>query len=487
MTGVSQPALAAFWESRCNERCRENRAIFEKQKSELKALNADRGSRVGNVFVDWVELEGPLPAPSGSLSLNVKTAAESQRLIETFARRAFRRPLAAGERDRLIAGYRGDLDRGVPQREALRHALIGILMSPHFLFWIENGSGHALDDYMMASRLSRFLYADGPDAELEAAAERGELSVPQGLTSQLERMLGSPRSLQFARLFTEQWLDLSAIGRDRIPDTELFREFSWHLAEDMRQEVALDFAYLIRTNGSILDLIDSRRTFLNERLARLYGITGVNGIGFKPVTLDNANRGGLLGTGAVLTATSLSGRTSPVYRGKFVLEKLLGQQLPPPPPNAGTLPPDAGQNSHRTLRETMAAHRSSPVCASCHKVIDPIGFGLENFDFVGRWRTRDPGGPIDASGELPDGSQFAGPAGLKQYILAHRTPDFVRSLTRNLLAYSLGREIGSEDDEAVQHIVQAVQSDGFRIRTLFREIVLSEPFRRRPPRKEEAE
>ncbi|MGH9667386.1 MAG: DUF1592 domain-containing protein, partial [Bryobacteraceae bacterium] len=245
MTGVSQPALAALWDSRCNQRCRETQAIFEKQKEEVTARNQDRGRRVGNVFVDWVELEGPLPPDSGALSLNCQTAARSELLIESFAQRAFRRPLLATERDRLLAGYRQDRSRGVDPREALRRALIGILMSPHFLFWIENGSGRSLDGDTMACRLSRFLYAAPPDDALEAAAERGDLSTTQGLVSQLTRMLNSPRSAQFARLFTEQWLDLSAIGRDRIPDTELFREFSWHLAEDTRQEVALDFENLI--------------------------------------------------------------------------------------------------------------------------------------------------------------------------------------------------------------------------------------------------
>lgn len=439
MTGVPQSALAALWDSRCNQRCRENQVIFEKQKQEVKARNEDRARRVGNVFVDWVELEGPLPRESGTPPLDCQTATQSERLIQSFAQRAFRRPLLITERDRLLAGYRQNLSRGVEPREALRRGLIGILMSPHFLFWIENGSGRSLDGYTMACRLSRFLYAAPPDAHLEMAAARGDLSTPQGLAGQLTRMLNSPRSAQFARLFTEQWLGLSAIGRDRIPDAELFRAFSRHLAEDMRQEVALDFENLIRANGSILGLLDSRRTFLNERLARLYGIDGVHGIKFRQVDLNDPNRGGLLGTGAVLTATSLSGRTSPVYRGKFVLEKLLGQPLPPPPPNAGTLPADAGQNSHSTLRETMAAHRSNPACAGCHNVIDPIGFGLENFDFIGRWRTHDPGGQIDAGGVLPDGSRFDSPAGLKQYILTHRAGDFTRALTQNLLAYALAQ------------------------------------------------
>ena len=479
LTGVSQSALAALWESRCNQRCRENRRIFAEQRRAVKSLNANRSATVGNVFVDWVELEGPLPAESEAPDLHAQTTSQSQRLIEAFARRAFRRPLLNAERDSLRAGYLRDVTGGASKPEALRRALIGILMSPHFLFWIENGAGRAFDGYVMACRLSRFLYSGPPDDALETAAERGDLSTAEGLKSQVRRMLDSVLSNSFSRLFTEQWLDLSAIGRDRVPDSELFREFSWHMAEDMRQEVALDFGNLVRMNGSILDLLDSRHTFLNERLARLYGVRGVEGIGFQNVDLDDANRGGLLGTGAVLTATSLSGRTSPVYRGKFVLEKLLGQKLPPPPANAGTLPVDAGQNSHATLRETMAAHRSNAVCASCHKVIDPIGFGLENFDFVGRWRTRDPGGSIDASGKLPDGTRFRGPAELKQYLLAQRGDDFTRSLTRNLLAYALGREIGPGDETAVQHIVQTVKSDGYRIQTLIREIVLSEPFRYR--------
>jgi hypothetical protein len=477
-TGITTAALAALWDARCGERCKLNRAIFAQQKKALQALRAAHDARVDNVFVDWVELEGPLPLEQGSPRLDAESDAQADRTIEQFTRKALRRPLETGEREQLVNEYRAGRSRGIAKPEALRRALVGVLLSPHFLYWVDRGNGRDYDGYTMACRLSRFLYASGPDETLESAAAEGELMSPDGLARQLDRMLDSARSAEFARLFTEQWLDLSAIGRDRNPDSELFREFSWHLAEDMRQEVALDFADVVRGNRSILELLDSRQTWLNERLARLYSIPNVEGIGFRRVTLDDTHRGGLLETAAVLTATSLSSRTSPVYRGKFVLEKLLGQELPPPPPTAGTLPADAGQNVHQTLRETMRAHRSNPACAACHNVLDPIGFGLENYDFVGRWRTRDPGGPIDASGELPGGARFNGAAELKQYLLDQRANDFTRSLACNLLAYALRREIGPADDPIVQRIASSVAADGYRARTLFREVILSEPFRR---------
>jgi len=275
-----------------------------------------------------------------------------------------------------------------------------------------------------------------------------------------------------------------ALGNTVVPDRRTFPEFTPSINRAMKDEVYLTFDHLVATNGSVLELLDSTETFLDQGLAEHYGIEGVAGPEMRRVSLDDPNRGGLLGMGSILTATSNPARTNSVSRGKWVLETLLGSRIPEPPADAGILPENAGRVKGKTLREEFEMHRRNPSCIDCHEKIDPIGFGLENFDGIGRFRESENGKPIDNSGRLPDGTSFTGPAELKQYILSSKKDDFVRTLCEKMLAFALGRDLHHYDEAAIIKLVAAMEKKQYGIRTLFEEVALSFPFRYQHPNPE---
>lgn len=403
-------------------------------------------------------------------------------VLTDFLPRAWRRPVTPDEIDRLLALFDKAYDRGDGYEASLRLAFKGALVSPHFLFLVEPEPSrpgvYELGDFPLAARLSYFLWGTMPDEELFALAAEGKLRDDTVLTAQILRMLRDSKSAGLGDLFGAQWLGISQFGEITRPDEHRYPEFTPEIAAAMRAEASLVFHRIIKNDRSLLELIDADYTFANEPLAAIYGIDGVTGPEMQLVTLADDTRGGVLGMGAILTATSHPLRTSPVLRGKWVLEQLLGDRVPPPPPNVPQLPEDERHFEGKTLREQLEAHRENPDCAGCHSRMDPLGFGLENFDPIGRWRTDQAGLPIDAAGELPSGQKFSGPAELKQVILAQKD-QFARNLSRKLLGYALGRSLTQYDECVVDKCLAALQQNEYKPSALFTEIALSYPFRHR--------
>jgi hypothetical protein len=407
----------------------------------------------------------------------------ARRILANIARRAYRRPVDDGDMKAPLEMYRqgraeGGFEAGVEM------GLSSILVNPNFLFRVERdpagaapGTAYRISDIELASRLSFFLWSSIPDDELLDLAERGELSRPGVLEEQVRRMLADERSESLVKNFAGQWLYLRNL-ESITPDMRLYPDFDDNLRQAMRQETELLFASIIREDRSVLDLVKADYTYLNERLAKHYGIPHVYGSRFRRVPLDEASRrGGLLRHASVLTVTSYATRTSPVIRGQWVLKNLLGAPPPPPPESVPPLK-DNTVASTLSVRERLEQHRADPACAACHDVIDPPGFALENFDAVGRWRELDSGRPIDASGGLPDGSKFAGPAGLEQALL-ERPELFVRALTEKLMTFALGRGIEYYDGPAIRKIVEAAREDDWSFSRLVVGIVESTPFQMR--------
>ncbi len=334
-----------------------------------------------------------------------------------------------------------------------------------------------VNDYELASRLSYFLWSSMPDEELFALAAQGKLHDPKVLTAQARRMLKDPKAQALAENFAGQWLQLRNLA-NVAPDPARFPDFNDKLRAAMRTETELFFKAVMNEDRSVLDFIDARYTYLNEPLARHYGIPGVKGEQFRRVTLTDSRRGGLITQASILTVTSNPTRTSPVKRGKWVLEQLFGTPPPPPPPGVTQLADDKKGPLVGTLRQRMEQHRKDPMCASCHARMDPIGFGLENFDAVGRWRTKDGGLPVDASGTLPGGQSFNGPAQLKA-ILKSKKGLFVRCLSGKMLTYALGRGLEPADTCVVDTIAKTVEKNNYRFSALITAIVQSAPFRQR--------
>lgn len=406
----------------------------------------------------------------------------ARQIIAHFAMRAFRRPVAADEMSRLLRLYTLSVARGQSFQGAVRLALKAILISPEFLFRIENenpsGNAHPVDDYSLACRLSYFLWSSMPDEELFRLAAAGKLHRPAILLSQVRRMLKDPKARALADNFAGQWLRVRDLYTSTQPDTNRFPDYTPTLRDAMYQEVILFFNSILQDNGSLLLLIDAPYTYLNEELARHYGVNGVEGPAMRRVLLTDPHRGGVITMAAVLTLTSFPDRTSPVLRGKWVLSEILGAPPPPPPADAGALPPDDSPRNGLTFRQQLEKHRSNPRCASCHSRMDPIGFGLENFDAVGRWRDKIAGQPVDASGVLTTGERFSGPAELKKLLEDQKT-QFVRNVTQRMLSYALGRGLESYDEPAVDRICAALARSGYRCDTLIDQIVESYPFRYR--------
>jgi len=423
------------------------------------------------------QLFGKTPSPGSD------ERAAARKVARSLARAAYRRPPSDAELDVLLRVFDLARENKLAYQHALRLMLKGILVSPQFLFItpaIEPEPGHSivpLDDYQLASRLSYLLWATMPDAELSTLADGNELHEPAVLKAQVKRLLEDQRSRALFDGFVAQWLGLGSLASKTF-DTAKFPEMNGAMRSAMYDEVRLFFENIVRENRSVVSLVDCDYTFLDGTLAALYGLDKkVIGPRWRKVKLTDANRGGILGMPGILAVTSFPNRTSPVKRGVWVLEQVLGEHVPPPPPNVPTLDKQDKQTvDNLTLRQRTELHRKDPLCASCHKVFDPIGFGLENFDAIGRWRDRDDtGGAIDAAGELPDGNRFASPKELKTLILA-RTDDLARNLTEKLLAYALCRQLEGYDEIVVDHLMKTIAKDGYRMQTLITEIVTSYPF-----------
>jgi mono/diheme cytochrome c family protein len=403
-------------------------------------------------------------------------------ILTTLAHRAFRRPVTSADIQPLYAFYQngrvnGDFESGI------QRAIEAMLVSPEFLFRIERdpstaetGGAHRISDVELASRLSFFLWSTIPDAELLDLAEHGRLKDPAILERQVRRMLDDPRADALVSNFAGQWLHLRNVETVK-PDPVIF-PFDEALRQSFVTETALFVSSIFREDRSLLDLLSADYTFVNQRLAEHYGIPRVYGSQFRRVTLADVNRHGLLGQGSVLTVTSYPNRTSVVQRGKWILENLLGTPPPPPPPDVPELKA-APHGKVLSMREQMQVHRANAVCAACHGRMDPIGFALENYDGVGRWRREDAGAPIDASGTLPDGTEFQGPAGLSQLLLTKYRDDFVRTATEKLLTYALGRGVEFYDSPTIRSISREAARDNYRISSWILAIVRSAPFQMR--------
>lgn len=409
-------------------------------------------------------------------------SAAAARNLREFARRAWRRPVSHDEVTRLMGFYHRIHRGGADSRTATLAAAKAVLVSPNFLFRVEadppGPKPVPIDDHALASRLSYFLWSSMPDATLFALADAGRLSQPGVLEAQVRRMLADPKARALSEQFAGQWLGIRTLGSVAAPDPHKFPQFTPALREAMVSEPSEFFAGLLREDRSLLELLDSDYTWVNAELARHYGLPGVTGSGFTKVSLPDRRRGGVTGMAAVLTQTSYPQRTSPVLRGKWLLEEVFGTPPPPPPPLVATLPPNDEKRDGLTFRQRLEQHRKDPNCGACHARLDPLGFALENFDPIGRWRTEVSGEGVDARGELPGGEVIVGPEALKKVLLARKRL-FLRHLTEKILAYALGRGVEYYDIPAVKHIVETVEADGHRAPRLVLEIVRSDPFRLR--------
>lgn len=411
--------------------------------------------------------------------------------LQQFVRRAYRRPAADEDLVGPLKLFDKAVARGDSYTASMRLALTSVLSSPYFLFLAEpepaESGVHPLAGPPLAARLAYFLWCSTPDDELLALGESGEITKDEVLKAQVQRMLADPRSRDMAANFTTQWLGLD---RKVELDREKFPEFDAELAAEMQQEI-LAFAYgVFSQNRSLLHFLDAEYTYVSPRLALLYGVpfatedsaiaTDLPSLpqGWQKVALADRNRGGLTGMAGIHAMTSYPRRTSPVLRGKWVLADLLGNKVPPPPPDVPTLPPDDAPQQGLTLRQQFELHRKNEQCASCHNKIDPLGFALENFDPLGRWRNEIGGTPIDTQGQLPSGESFNSPAEMKQALL-NRKHEFLRSLTQKMLCYALGREINRFDQCVIRETITELEQNEFRSSVLFEKIVLSYPFRHR--------
>ncbi|MEP7355099.1 MAG: DUF1592 domain-containing protein, partial [Acidobacteriota bacterium] len=432
---------------------------------------------------------GASPARQKLLTCTPKSATEEQgcarQILATLIRRGYRRASTPADVNDLMPFYEAgrkerDFDYGIQK------VLERLLVSPQFLYRIERdpanavaGSTNRINDIELASRLSFFLWSSIPDDELLTAATTGKLKDPAVLEREVRRMLADPRSESMVTNFAAQWLFLRDI-RVKEPDLFLFRDFDETLRDSMERETELFVDSVMREDRSVIDLLTANYSFLNDRLAKHYEIPNIRGAQFRKVIFPAGSpRGGLLGQGSILTLTSYPTRTSPVVRGKYVLENLLAAPPPPPPPNIPALK-TAGKTADEVLsmRDAMSLHRASPACASCHARMDPIGFAMENFDAVGRWRDKDLGTPIDVSAQLTDGTKFSGMTGLKQILVA-KPERFANTVAEKLMMYAIGRNVQYFDAPAIRAIVRSAQKDNYKFSTLVVGIVKSAPFQMR--------
>ncbi len=408
----------------------------------------------------------------------------ARQLLASLARRAYRRPVTDTDLDTLVGVFRAGRAEEDSFETGVRWALERVLIDPDFLYRMEPdpvdtaaGAPYPLTDLQLASRMSFVLWHSIPDDELLTVATEGRLRDPGVLETQVRRMLADPRSSTLATSFAGQWLHLRNM-RAVAPDVNAFPEFDDNLREAFRRETELFFEQQLRDDRSASELLTADYTFLNERLARHYGVRGVYGSHFRRVPMSDNARRGLLGHGSILTVTSYATRTSPVLRGKWLLENVLGAPPPPPPPDVPELEENDATAEPRSMRERMEQHRANPACASCHARMDPLGFALENFDAIGKWRSDEGGTVIDASGELPDGASFDGPIGLRE-MLASRDTEFMTTVTSRLLTYALGRGVEYYDMPAIRKIVRDAAESDYRWSSIILGMVESVPFQMR--------
>jgi mono/diheme cytochrome c family protein len=450
----------------------------------------DLYNRKHNKFIDGMVFVGPFKpkaAPASRARILIcdpnSGPACVEKIVGALARHAYRRPVSKAEVASLVRFVAIAKVHGQSAEQGIQLALQAMLVSPNFLFRIEHDANptdptavHRISDVELASRLSYFLWSSMPDDALLDSAEAGRLHAPAALDSQVKRMLADPRASALAGNFAAQWLETRNLDVVK-PDPQKFPEWDPELRDAMRTETSLFFDYILRENRPMADFLDSRYTFLNERLARHYGIEGVKGPEFRKVDLTTGERGGVLGQAGVLTVSSYATRTSVVIRGKYILQEILGTPPAPPPPDVPPLD-EAAVGTSLSLRQQMEKHRANAVCASCHSKMDPLGFGLENYDAVGKWRTLDGKFPVDSSGTLPNGKTFATPAEMRAALVS-LVPQFARSLVEKLMIYALGRGIAPYDRRAIDQITSKLADQGYPFQTAIYEIVRSAPFQMR--------
>lgn len=403
-----------------------------------------------------------------------------EKIVATLAHRAYRRPVTGAEVASLMKFVTLARSRGGTSEQGIQLAIQAMLVTPQFLFRIEHDPNptdprdvHRISDIELASRLSYFLWSSMPDDELQGLAEAGKLREPAVLDAEVKRMLADRRASAFAANFAGQWLEIRNLDVVK-PDPGKFPEWGPELRDAMKTETRMFFEYVLRENRPLADFIDARYTFLNARLAKFYGIPGVTGPDFRRVELTTGQRGGLLSQASVLTVSSYPTRTSVVLRGKYVLNNILGSEIPPPPPDVPALD-ESAVGTLMSLRQQMEKHRADPMCASCHNKMDPLGFGLENYNAIGKWRTQDGKFPVDASGTLPDGKSFQTPDEMRALLMA-ALPQFSRCLTEKMLTYALGRGLHPYDRRTVDGIERDMAAGGYHFQSLIFEIVHSVPF-----------
>jgi hypothetical protein len=404
----------------------------------------------------------------------------AEKILSSVAHRAYRRPVTADDLPQLMALYKQGAENGGFE-SGIRLALQKVLVSPEFIFRAEleaadapRGSVHRLGDIELASRLSFFLWSSIPDDELLAVAERGQLSDPSMLERQVQRMMADPRSQALVQNFVGQWLFLRNIPKMQ-PDITAFTYFDDNLRQALEKETTLLVESTLREDRSVVDLLKTDYTFVNQRLAEHYGIEGIYGNEFRRIALTDPKRYGLLGQASIMAVTAYPNRTAPTIRGKWVLEQILGTPPPPPPPNVPALKIDENQKV-LTMRQRMEEHRVSPQCAVCHRIMDPIGFALDNFDGLGKWRETEGEEVIDPSGVLPDGTPFEGPVGLRDILLSKKRDVFVENFTERLLTYALGRGTEEYDQPVVRKIAREAATKNYRWSAIILSIVKSKPF-----------
>jgi hypothetical protein len=471
-------------------------ALLETERQPYQAhFNMDRHPRIQpavySISINGpYDMKGPGETPSRRRILVCTPASPAEeedcakRILSSLMRRAYRRPVLDADLAAPLKFYK-EARKGAEFETGIEMGLRAVLVSPEFLFRVERDpaavqphAAYRITDLELASRLSFFLWSSIPDDELLDLAVRGKLSTPAVLEQQVRRMLADARARALVSNFAEQWLYLRNLA-SMTPDMRLFPDFDDNLRQAFRQETELFFESIMREDRSVLDLLRANYTFVNGRLAKHYGIPNVYGSRFRRVTFDSDGvRGGLLRHGSILMVTSYATRTSPVLRGKWILDNLLGMSPPPPPPGIPALKEAGGPGKFLSMRERMAQHRDNPACSGCHQIMDPVGFSLENYDAVGRWRSFEEGTPIDAAGGLPDGSKFTGVSGLQKALLA-RPQVFAITVTEKLLTYALGRGVEHYDAPAVRRIVREAGNRDFRFSSLILGIVSSTPFQMR--------
>lgn len=445
--------------------------------SESPASAASASDSSGAVRPSWLAL-----ARSAEPAAELDDDQAATRMLSAFARLAWRRPIESEELERLLTLFRQARAAGLGYLDAVAQPMKAIVVSPHFLFVVESepeaGGVQRLTPQQLALRLSLLIWSSIPDEALLDAADRGDLHDDQKLLVEVRRMLADPKARGLGENFGLQWLGLRNFGQLR-PDPEVFPEYNAELASDMREEAVALVTAVFREDRPLTDLIAADYAYVNGRLAAHYGLPLPADAPWQKLPLEDQRRGGVVTMASVLTSASYPRRTSPVLRGRWLLEELLGSRVPPPPPNVPPLEePGGALTTALTMRQRLEVHRQNPECASCHDRMDPLGFGLENFDAIGRWRTQDQGAQIDSTGTLPSGERFDGPQGLKA-ILVQRSDEFAQHFVRKLLGFALGRELNKFDRCVADECLKALQENDYRASVLIERIALSYPFQHR--------